>query len=86
MSLLSPSLSNLTSADMVAADMVDDRMGEIEIHEDVGGSLDVGGEDIVNREIGEKNELVGKMGGEGNIGEVTVDGTTSVNGHNRRTH
>ena len=47
MSVLNPLLSNLTSADMV-----DDRMGEIEIHDDVGGRLGVGGEDIVNREIG----------------------------------
>ena len=41
-------------------------MGEIEIHDDVGGSLDVGVEDIVDREIGEKHELVGKWKGEGN--------------------
>ena len=40
--------------------MVGDRMGEIEIHDDVGGSLDVGVEDIVDREIGEKHELVGQ--------------------------
>ena len=49
MSVLNPSLSSLTSADTV-----DDRMGEIEIHDDVVGRLDVGGEDIANREIGEK--------------------------------
>ena len=35
--------------------MVGDRMGEIEIHDDVGGSLDVGVEDIVDREIEEKH-------------------------------
>ena len=46
MSVLNPSLSNLTSADMV-----DDRMGNIHIHDDVGGRLDVGDEDIVNRDI-----------------------------------
>ena len=48
MSVLNPSLSSMTSADMV-----DDRMGEISIHDDVGGRLTVGGEDVVNREIGE---------------------------------
>ena len=66
--------------------MVGDRMGEIEIHDDVGGSWDVGGEDIVNREMGEKEKLVGKLGGEGNIDVAAVERTTSVNGHNRRIH
>ena len=66
--------------------MVDDRMGEIEIHDDVGGSLDVGVEDIVDREIGEKHELVGKWGGEGNIDVEIAGRKTSVNGHNRRIH
>ena len=56
------------------------------IHDDVGERLDVGDEDIVNREIRGKHELVGIIGKEGKIGEVTVDGTTSVNGHNRRIH
>ena len=56
------------------------------MHDDVGGCWGVGGEDIVNKEIREKHRLVGKLRGEGNIGVVTVDDTTSASGHHRRIH
>ena len=65
--------------------MVGDRIGDIEMRDDVGERLHVGGEDIVNREIRDKYEL-NKMKGQKNISEVIVDGTTSINGHNRRIH
>ena len=42
--VLYPSSFNPTSIDMV-----DDQMGEIDIHDGVGENGDVGGEDIVNR-------------------------------------
>ena len=39
-----------------------------------------GGEDIANKEIREKHELFGKVGGEGDVDVATDDGTISVNG------
>ena len=54
----------------------------IQIHDDVGGMGDNGGDDIVDIEIGEKHDDVGE--GE-EMGDSACEGLSlTVRGHNRR--
>ena len=62
--------------------MADEQRGEIQKHDDVGGIWDIGGDDIVDIEIGEKHDDVGK-GGE--MRDSVCEGLSlTVRGHNRR--
>ena len=64
--------------------MADEQRGEIQIHDDVGEVGDISGDDIVDIEIREKHDDVGK--GE-EMGDSVCEGRSlTVRGHHRRIH